>query len=121
MNSINDIYIKDPKNKGYLDNKVESTTFLDTVIGKIYVILMTNKGDVLGDPDFGADIPKYLWKTSFPASTIESNIKEQFMKYIPELMNNDYKINVYIMKGTISDIGVVQISLGIAAVNILYK
>lgn len=118
---ISDIYIKGIKDPFYKEDQVENTTFLDTVIAKMYVILMTNKGDVLGDPNFGADIPKYLWKTNFPAATIEENIKEQFETYIPELSYNDYKINVYILPGTIQDIGVINIDLGINNVNILFK
>lgn len=118
---ISDIYIKNKTDAFYKENKVEATTFLDTVIAKIYMILMTNKGDVLGDANFGADIPLYLWKTKFPATTIKDNIKEQFEEYIPELSGNDYRINVYILPGLVQDIGVINIDLGVDNVNILFK
>lgn len=119
--NISDIYIKGERDPNYHSAAIENVTFIDTVVAKIYMILMTNKGDVFGRPDFGADIPKYLWKTKFPASTIEANIQEQFAEFIPELMPSDYKIHVYILPGKIQDIGVINIDLGIATVNTLFK
>lgn len=118
---ISDIYIKGVKDPLFKENVLETNTYIDTVISKIYMILMTNKGDVLGDPNFGADIPTYLWKTRFPASTLQQNIIEQFETYIPELSSSDYTINIYILPGTVQDIGVIQIDLGLTSVNVLYK
>jgi hypothetical protein len=118
---ISDIYIKGKFDPNYDKFKVENVTFIDTVVAKIYMILMTNKGEIFGSPDFGADIPKYLWKTKFPASTIEANIIEQFAQYIPELSIGDYKITVYILPGKTQDIGVVNIDLGVTSVSTLFK
>lgn len=118
---VSDIYIKGVKDPLFKENVLETNTYIDTVISKIYMILMTNKGDVLGDPNFGADIPTYLWKTRFPASTLQENIIEQFETYIPELSTSDYTINIYILPGTAQDIGVIQIDLGLTSVNVLYK
>lgn len=113
MEDRSDLYIKHESDPGFRDDVVENVTFTDTVIAKIYMILFTNKGDVFGDLDFGADITTFLWNTTFPASTIKDNIIEQFDKYIPELTRNDYTINVYILKGDVRDIGVIAIDLGI--------
>ena len=118
---ISDFYIRNEKDPAFDENRLENTTFLDTVIAKIQMILMTNKGQVFGNPDFGADIPRYLWKTKFPASTIQANIQEQFALYIPELAVSDYKITVYILPGKIQDIGVIQIDLGVGSVSILFR
>lgn len=118
---ISDIYIKGARDPYFNDTRVENVTFIDTVVAKIYMILMTNKGEVFGNPEFGADIPKYLWKTKFPASTIQDNIQEQFALHIPELSVADYKINVYILPGKTQDIGVVNIDLGVTQVNTLFK
>jgi hypothetical protein len=118
---ISDIVIKGPNDPGYVATQLENVTFLDTVIAKIYMILMTNKGDVLGDPNFGGDIPKYLWQTKFPAATLQSEIQSQFATYIPELSTGDYKISVSILPGSQQDLAVIGIDLGLASVNILFK
>lgn len=118
---ISDIYIKDSKDPGFTENKLENQTFVDTVIAKIYMILMTNKGEVLGNPNFGADVPKYLWKTMLPASTLQNEITDQITQYVPELSPNDYKVNVYILPGKTQDVGVIEINLGITSAVVLYK
>lgn len=121
MEDLSDFYIKDERDPLYNDNQIENVTWLDTVIAKLYVILLTNKGEVYGNPDFGADIPKYLWKTKFPASTIQQNIVEQIEEHVPELNSNEYTVNVYILPGDFQDIGIVNIDLNIANVNVLFK
>ena len=121
QNNISDFYIKGTNDPGFIDGQIEANSFMDTVISKIYLILLSEKGCCLSDPDFGADITMYLWKTKFPASTISDNIKTQFTKYIPELSSTDYNINVYILPGSVQDLGVINIDLGVASVNLLYK
>jgi hypothetical protein len=118
---LSDIYIKGVKDPNFVEDKLENQTFIDTVISKIYMILMTNKGDVLGDENFGADIPKYLWRTKFPSSTIQNEITDQIAVYVPELNPRDYKVNVYILPGKTQDVGVIEVSLGVASAVVLYK
>jgi len=116
-----DIYIRGIKDPYYNELEIETITKLDGIISKLYMILFTNKGEVLSDINFGADIPTYLWKTSFPASSIQAEIEEQISLYIPELSPNQYNVRVYIMKGTIQDIGVIEINLGNSNVSVLFK
>jgi len=118
---ISDIYIRSSKDPLFNSNVVENISATDVIMSKIQMILFTNKGEVISDPDFGADIPMFLWKTRFPASTIKSDIEEQITKYIPELAPGQYKINVYILPGTVQDIGIIQIDLGIANFSAIFK
>lgn len=119
---ISDLYIKSPTDPNYDENMIETTSFIDTVISKLYLILFTQRGEVFGQPNFGADIPKYLWKTKFPADQIKADIIQQISLYIPELSSNDYSVNVYILpSNTNYDIAVVSVNLGISSVNALFK
>lgn len=120
MEDISDFYIKTSKFPGYDATRITNTAFEDVIVAKVEMILLTNKGEST-DPNFGADIVKYLWQTKFPSSTIQQNIIQQFQTYIPELSSNDYQIKVYILKGKTSDIGVVSVDLGIKRVNVLFK
>ncbi len=121
MQDINDIYIKGKNDPDYIENKITTNSKFENIISKIYMILFTNQGDVLGDYDFGANIPKFLQKTSFSVTTIKQNIQDQFEKYIPDLSKNEYTLNVYIFKGNQQDIGVVQVDLGIKSINYLFR
>lgn len=118
---ISDIYIRSSNDPLFNSNIVENISISDVIMSKIQMILFTNKGEVISDPDFGADIPMFLWKTRFPASTIKSDIEEQITKYIPELAPGQYKINVYILPGTVQDIGIIQIDLGVANFSAIFK
>jgi hypothetical protein len=118
---LRDIYIKGVKDPLYKSDVLETSTRIETIVSKIYMILMTNKGDVMADINFGADIPKYLWGTTLPAATIQEDIEIQFSKYIPELSKADYKVNVFILPGKFQDVGVINIDLGDDTVNIVYK
>jgi hypothetical protein len=121
MEDISDLYIKSDLDPGYKENQLENQTWIETVVAKLYMILLTNKGDVYGDNNFGADIPKYLWKTRFPASAIQQNIVEQIETYVPELSIQDYKVEVFILPGDFQDIGIVNIDLFVTGVNVLFK
>lgn len=120
MSDLKDIYIKNEDNPNYTDI-IETNNILDNIINKIYMILLTNKGDVISDYDFGADIPKYLWSTTFPADIIKEEIEKQFSEYIPELIKSKYNINVYLYQGKIQDVGVISIDLGADIVNVVFK
>ena len=117
---ISDLYLKDSTFPDYDPNRIENTNFQDVIVSKVEMILSTNQGECT-DPNFGANIPKYLWQTKFSSSAIQQEIINQFIKYIPELSPSDYTINVYILPGQFQDIGVVQISLGIAQISVLYQ
>lgn len=119
MEDISDLYIKWNRLPGFDENRLENTSLLDTIVSKIEMILLTNKGECI-DPTFGADIPKYLWRTKFPASTIQQNIEDQIQKHVPELTSGDYKVNVYILPGRVQDVGVVEVSLGVKRVGVLF-
>lgn len=119
--NYSDLYIKNENDPLYDDNALETKTRLQLLISKLYMILLTNKGTVLGDQNFGADIPKYLWKTKFPSSTIQNDIVAQIARYIPELNQNDYKVKVYILPGSHQDIGIIEVNINGATINVLYK
>lgn len=121
IQNLRDFYIKGENDPLFDNTRIENVTWLDNVIAKLYMILLTNKGDVFGNLDFGADIPKYLWKTKFPEATIQAEIIQQINRYIPELNPNEYTVNVYILPGDFQDIGIINIDLKLTNVNVLFK
>ena len=75
-------------------NKIIEDDTIRVVIQKYEMILFTNKGELLGDPDFGCDLPKILFQTRLSSPTIKSTIKKQIDKYIPEISNREYFLEV---------------------------
>ena len=93
LNSI-DFYILYPGNPGYIDGRMIEDDLVRVIIQKYEMILFTNKGEVLGDPNFGGDLPKLLYQTKVSAQTVEKSILEQIFDYIPEISNINFQLTV---------------------------
>lgn len=121
MQDIRDFYIRSKEHPNYngYDIIVESTISL--IVQKVEMCLFTNKGDCISDPDFGCDLPIYLWQTNLSAEYIKTVIEGQFKKYVPELYQTNVNINVFIVEGTLKDILVVQVNINEYEVNALIR
>ena len=47
-----EIYNKDPEDFNYKENILEITNPTDICVGQLKMMLVTNRGEVLGDPKF---------------------------------------------------------------------
>lgn len=118
---IRDLNIRGVGHPKYSSTRVIEDRTIEFVIQKLEVLLFTNKGDVLGDPDFGANLEYYLWTTNVPVAKIESEIKSQINKYIPELNSMQYSISTDIYEGTARDILQINIKIKDNNINFIIK
>jgi predicted component of type VI protein secretion system len=89
-----DLYIKYPSHPNYDSTKVDEDDIVRVILQKYEMILFTNKGEVLGDPNFGADINRLLFQTKVSSRYVERIIREQIANYIPELNGIGYDLNI---------------------------
>jgi hypothetical protein len=89
-----DFYILYPGHPRFIDNTMIEDDLVRVIIQKYEMILFTNKGEVLGDPNFGGDLPRLLYQTRVSASTVEKNILEQIFDYIPEIGSLNFQLKV---------------------------
>lgn len=108
---IADLYTRFEGHPGYIAGRPENTTITDVLVSMIEMILFTNKGEMLGDPDFGADLDNMIWQSRISSDGIRRSIVEQFDKYIPQFRQEDYSVDVEFYKGTLRDIALVYITL----------
>jgi hypothetical protein len=101
---IRDFNIRGKEHPKYNERRIIEDRPIEFIVQKLETILFTNKGDVLGDPNFGADLEYYLWSTQVPSSKIEREIGLQIDQYLPELNQYDYDFNVELFEGTVRDI-----------------
>lgn len=94
---------------------------IEIIVQKLESILFANKGDVLGDPDFGCNLQYYLWRTDAPKESMQRTIYEQIDKYIPELRDYTFSVSVDLYQGTVKDIMYVNIKIEDMSVTIIYK
>lgn len=85
-----DFYIGYPGHPRFISSELIEDDVIRVIVQKYEMIIFTNKGELFGDPSFGADLYLLLHETRLSASAIESDIKNQIDLYIPELSNTEY-------------------------------
>jgi hypothetical protein len=89
-----DHYIGHPGRPKYIANKMIEDDAVRVIIQKLEMILFTNKGELLGRPDFGCDLEKLLFETRIARSGVIEIIRQQIEDYIPEIRDINYGLDV---------------------------
>jgi hypothetical protein len=89
-----DLYIGYEGHPRFQVNTIITDDIIRVIIQKYEMILFTNKGELFGDPNFGADLLKLLYETKVSASATRNIIASQISEYIPELNDIDYGLEV---------------------------
>ena len=101
---LTDLPIRFPGHPKYNAKEIIITDPVEMILQKLELLLYTKTGEVLGEPDFGANLEYYLWSTQVATSVIEDAISRQITKFIPELDAMGYNIEVYLVEGELRDI-----------------
>lgn len=96
MSNINfiDFYIGYPGHPRFTDLEIIEDDVIRVIIQKYEMIIFTNKGELLGDPNFGSDLPSLLHETKLSAEAIEGDIRAQISDYINEIDDIEYGLTV---------------------------
>ena len=70
-----DFYIGYPGHPRFTDKEMIEDDVIRVIVQKYEMVIFTNKGDLLGDPNFGADLPALLYETRLSAEAIEGDIR----------------------------------------------
>jgi len=89
-----DFYVMYKGNPYYEGDKIEEDSVIRVIIQKYYNLLFTNKGDVLGDPEFGANLEELLYETGLDDVSVRQVIIDQLEIYIPEIFGTSFDIGV---------------------------
>jgi len=99
MANFIDFYIGYPGHPRFRTPELIEDDVLRVIIQKYEMILFTNKGDLLGDPNFGADLISLLHETRVSAEAVEGDIKAQIADYIPEIEKEGVEYNLKVEFG----------------------
>ncbi len=89
---LRDIYTIPEEEPRYKNNVLEVTGELDEIIQQVDMILFTNKGDVLCMPEFGCNLGKYLFDTTFNEQQIKNIVMNQIRSFI--YLDGSYNVDV---------------------------
>jgi len=89
---LKDIYVIPEEEPRFKEDVLEVTSELDEIIQQVDMILFTNKGDVLCMPEFGCNLGRYLFDTTFNEQQIRQIVIDQINNFI--YMDGSYKVDV---------------------------
>jgi hypothetical protein len=93
-----DFYISYDGNPNFRDFELIEDDILRVIIQKWEMIIFTEKGEVFGEPNLGADLSHYLHETKLSAESIKESLNDQISYFIPELDGIDYMLEVEILE-----------------------
>lgn len=89
-----DFYILYPGHPDYIPLELIEDDVVKVIIQKYHMIIFTNKGEVLGEPNFGGDLTALLYETKLSSETIQGELMAQIADYIPEIDSMKYELTV---------------------------
>ena len=98
INDYIDFYIKSPNHPKFNDTTLIEDDLIRVIIQKYEMIILTNKGDVFGDPKFGASLEELLNQTKVSDRFVKDEINNQIYEYIPEISSVNYDLDVKFIK-----------------------
>lgn len=95
--NFKDFYIGYKGHPRYESSKFIEDDVIRVIVQKYEMIIFTNKGELLGNPNFGADLSLLLHETRLSEDSIQADINGQIAEYIPEISNTPYtlEVNIY--------------------------
>ena len=79
-----DFYILYKDHPRYVTKELIEDEVINVIIQKYEMVLFTNKGEVLGDPNFGANLPELLFQTKVSDKySIEETCHPTALNYLP--------------------------------------
>lgn len=106
---IYDIYCRNSNDPRFSNDELEMSSDLDIFLSEIEMILLTNKTEILGEPDFGASLDAQLHSFNFSAGKIKGEIERQIDEYATLSKQFNWRIDVNFVKGTLRDIGIIDV------------
>ena len=121
LKDVKDLVIRYPGHPKYEPGRIVEDDEVEVIVQKLEMILFTNKGEVLGDIDIGANLEYYLWQTRITTGNLKNKIEEQISIYIPELRTLGYTFDLYLYEGTLRDILVLNFVIKGYNIEFIYE
>lgn len=92
-----DLYIRpEEENTDILEINDPISAFVE----QIEVLFFTQPGEVLGEPNFGIDLERYVHELSLNEYDIKQKIRSQIKQYCPLAQNYNYTIDIFFAKSS---------------------
>jgi hypothetical protein len=101
---MREIYNRDPDDPSYNPYQLETTDPVEICIGQIKMLLLTNKGEVMGDPQFGLNLEDLIFTLQVSEYSLKKELDLNLQTYVPlfSRLGGSYELKFY--QGTLRDI-----------------
>lgn len=89
-----EFYIRDVGDPNFDQDKLEATSEIAQLLTQIETLLFTRRGDVMGDPGFGANLDDLVYSLRYNDRMIESTIEDQLETYVPLSRKYNTRVSV---------------------------
>ena len=84
MPNTRDFYMRPEYDPKYRPDQVEVYDEIEACINQVKMTLLTKKGEVLGEPNFGVELESYLFDFELDPSALSDSASRQVDKYVME-------------------------------------
>jgi hypothetical protein len=108
---MREIYNRDPDDIYYNPNILEVTDPVAICVGQLKMLLLTDKGEVLGDPKFGLGLESLIFDLDLNESGLRKEIDLYLFLYVPLFRNLGGTYSVEFFVGTQRDIAIIDFKI----------
>lgn len=87
-----EFYVKNIGEPGYKSDVMQHDSELSMLLTQIQTVLFTKKGEVLGEPDFGANLEDYVYELRYNDYQLKKIVDDQLALYVP--LASQYNVSV---------------------------
>ncbi len=99
-----DFYILNNEFENFDPTKMEELDDLNIFKQKLFLLLNTNQGEVLGSVNFGSSLYQFLFELNLSEKEVEDMVIQQIKRYIPEANEFDLKVSIQKLTSNFTDI-----------------
>ena len=90
-----EFYIRDIGDPHYDNTELQSSSEIAMLLTQIETLLFTRKGDVMGDPEFGANLDDYVYSLRYNETMLKNTIEKQLAYYVPLAAKYNTTVDVH--------------------------
>lgn len=106
-----ELYIKTIGDPNFDVDQMESSEEIQLMLTQIETLIFTNKGEVIGNPDFGLNLDDYVYSFMYNDDMLQGMVSNAISQWIP--LSNKYPVIVNVEYTTESDRNAVYIDISI--------
>jgi hypothetical protein len=89
---IRDFYMRSESDPRFRPDQIEVYDEIEACINQVKMTLLTRKGEVLGEPQFGLQIEQYLFDFEIEPTRLSEEAQSQVTSYVTEAKKRNIRI-----------------------------